>query len=487
LRTRPLFVLCAVVTALMAAAPASAKVASSDPWPQFQGSQGRDGDATLAPAPPYRVLWRADAGIGDPAHLAGYPTPILVGSFAIVVGPQEVVAVHASDGSAAWALPRAIGPSSPPAVVGTTLLYLEGGGDESASASTSSTPSVPSPTPGASATPGVDATVSTLVAVDLSDRQRLWKAPLTDASHTGVLAVGDLALVGADDGQVTAFSIADGKQVWSIDAGDQVVAPMASSDDLAIASVRPDRGGSPALLAMHLTDGSQAWRYDPPSSVLDLGGPSVSGDTAYVVASDASLRALSLEDGSQRWASPLYTTTVGSPPAVTSAGVFVTDQSGTVYSFDPATGSQGWRFATNLTVVASPVATATAVLQPSIDGSIVAIDIASGRQIWHASIADNIVLGVAASSTAIVAAHTGSVPGLVALSDDPTGVLEDLPSPTTADPAGLALGWLLAALPLAAGLVLIGRWLDLRMGPPTDLGAPDDVVDPWEDDLEDES
>jgi len=101
-------------------------------------------------------------------------------------------------------------------------------------------------------------------------------------------------------------------------------------------------------------------------------------------------------------------------------------------------------------------------------------------------VADNVVLGLAASSSEIVASHTGSSPGLVALSNDPSGVTEDITSPTTADPAGLLLYWLLAAVPLVAALLLLGRWLDGRMGQ-ADLGDVDDVVDPWESDLEGES
>jgi outer membrane protein assembly factor BamB len=334
--------------------------------------------------------------------------------------------------------------------------------------------------------PAEATTVSTLVAIDMTDQKRLWAAPLTDVSHTGVLAVGDVVVVGADDGQITAFSVANGKQLWSVDAGDHVVAPMAASDDLVVASVLPDTGGRPTLLASTITDGSQAWRYDSLSPGLELGAPSVSGDAAYVVVSDASVRAVSLSDGTQRWASALYTATPGSPPAASDAGIFVTDQRGTVYGLDPVTGAERWRYATNLFVVGSPIVTSTAVLQPSNDGSIVAIDIGSGHQIWHLSVADSVVLGLAASSDAIVASHSGSTPGLVALSNDPSGALEDLTSPTAADPPALLAYWLLAAVPLVAALVLLGGWLDRRMGRP-DLSVADDVVDPWEADVEDES
>jgi outer membrane protein assembly factor BamB len=259
---------------------------------------------------------------------------------------------------------------------------------------------------------------------------------------------------------------------------------MAASEDLVVASVRPDSRGAPTLLALHVADGAEAWRYQPSGSVLDLGGPSVDGDAVFVVASDASVRALSLVDGSQRWASTIYSPTAGAPPAVSADAVYVTDQSGTVYAFDAASGVERWRFATNHFTVAPPIATSSAVLQPANDGSITAIDRSSGHQIWSAAVTDAVVFGLAASGESIVASHTGSAPGLVGLSPDPSGTLQDLPSPTSADPAGLLLGWLLAAVPLVALFVWLGRLLERRMGP-AELGeVSDDVVDPWEADLE---
>jgi outer membrane protein assembly factor BamB len=429
-----------------------------------------------------------------------------------VVGRDDVTAVDVDTGSVAWTVPRAIGASSPPAVVGTTLVYLEGGGDESvsassspsvASASASPTPASASPSRGASASgqasasgnasasPSAAATsVSTLVAVDVRTQKRLWTAELGEVSRTGVLVAGDTVVVGTDDGQVSAFAVDDGSQRWSVDAGDHVLAPLAASADAVIATVRPESSGAPYLLALDVADGTEAWRYEAPRTVLDLGGPTVAGDTIYVVGSDASLRAVSLDDGSQRWASALYTQTVGSPPVVAAGGVYVTDQVGTVYAFDPATGAERWRFATNRNTlcppnVCTPIVAGSAVLQPTASGFVVAIDATSGHQVWEGSLSDNVVIGLAASDDTIVASLTGAAPGLTALVGDPTGARTDIASPTTPQPASLLAYWLLAAVPLTAASVLFGRWLDRRMGPP-ELGAADDVVDPWESDLEDD-
>lgn len=330
------------------------------------------------------------------------------------------------------------------------------------------------------------------MAIDASTQRRLWTVPLSDVSHTGVVVAGRVAIVGADNGTVTAVDPATGKQAWSVDVGDHVLAPMAADDAQVYVCVRPETNGTAQLVALKLSDGSEVWRYQPSGSVVDLGAPAVATDTGistvYLVSSDAALRAIG-SDGTQKWAEPLYTATSGSPPAVSSDSVYVADQSGTVYAFDRSTGAERWRFATNHGAVGAPVVTATAVLQATSDGVVVAIAPDTGRQIWSGSVADSAIFGLAATPDQIVAAHTGTTPGVTALQADPSGTLTDISSPTSADPLGLALGWLAAAVPLTAALLLIGRSWDARRSEP--LLAPTDgddlPVDPWEADLEDDT
>ena len=235
-----------------------------------------------------------------------------------------------------------------------------------------------------------------------------------------------VAIVGTDDGQITAVDIASGRQTWSVDVGDHVLAALAGTDDLVLASVRPEAQGSASLVALHVGDGSEAWRFQPSGAVLDLGSPSVGGDLVYVVASDGSLRAVALDDGAERWAARLYTPTAGSPPAVNDAGVFVTDQSGTIYAFDPASGAERWRYASNRFAVGGPIVTADTLLQPASDGTILAVDTSTGHQVWHATVSDAAVIGLAATADMVVATSTGTTPGFVALETDPAGVTEDI-------------------------------------------------------------
>lgn len=500
MRTPRWLALLALAVPALAAIPASAVWATGDAsWPQYQGNAQRTGLAPAdTPDPPYAVSWNATAGVGDPSQVLGVPAPILAGSLAIVVGRETVEAVDAATGEQAWTVPRALGPSAPAAVDGDTLVFVEGGGDtatgSSAASSPSPTASSPTATPSAtdpSASPAASTGTSSLVAMSLRSQERRWTVPLNDVSHTGVLIAAGTAIVGADDGTVTAVDL-HGRQRWTQDAGDHVLAPMAASDDLVFVSVRPETQGSAALVALRTDDGSQAWRYQPPGAVLDLGGPSVvtdapGGTSVYVVGSDASLRDVDGADGSQRWAAPLYSPTGGSPPAVPGDAVVVTDQFGTVYSFDRATGAERWRFATNRAAVGPPLVTEATVIQPATDGTLSAISLASGHEIWQATIADSAVLGLAAASDRIVASVTGTAPGIVGLAADPAGATEDLASPTTSDPGNLVLHWLAAAVPSMLLFLLIGRALATTMGSASLGLADDDAVDPWETEPEDES
>jgi outer membrane protein assembly factor BamB len=498
LRTPRWLALLALAVPAVAAIPAVASPGAVDAsWPQYQGAAGRTGlapDGT--PEPPFTVSWNAAAGIGEPSSVLGSPAPILTGGLAVVVGRETVEAIDMSTGKQAWSVPRALGPSAAAAVDGDTVVFVEGGGDgSSASASSSPTPSVtPTATPSkgtASSSPAASGSVSSVVGMSLRTQRRLWTVPMSDVSRTGVLVLGHTVVVGADDGTITALGL-DGRERWTQDVGDHVLAPMAGSEDLVFASVRPETQGSAvALVALHITDGSQAWRYEPAGAVLDLGGPSVGTDSAgqatvYVVGSDASVRALSGVDGSQRWAAPLYGPTTGSPPSLTGDAVVVTDQSGMVYDLDPATGSERWRFATNRTSVDPPLVTGASVIQPAADGAVSAISLGSGHEVWHGTISDSGVLGLAAGPGLIVASVTGTAPGIVALVNDPAGAIEDVVSPTTADPRGLVVNWLGAALPLTVLSIVIGLALATKMGPASFATEDEDAVDPWEADLEEE-
>jgi hypothetical protein len=91
---------------------------------------------------------------------------------------------------------------------------------------------------------------------------------------------------------------------------------------------------------------------------------------------------------------------------------------------------------------------------------------ATGDRIWRQSLGVGPLLTIAVAPGAVVVARTGAAAGLVGLAADPTGALIDERSPTIVRPGSLALDWATAAIPLVVVLILAGRFLIVRLGPP---------------------
>ena len=439
----------------------------------------------VAPAPPFRPAWQSPTGIGDETHIAGLPAPVIAGRDAIIVDRDDVTAIDIVTGTTSWTVPRALGPSAPAAVaVGdggrTMVLYTEGGGDRSSSAS-----ATPTPTPSGTGSLATTASRSNLVAIDGTSRRELWRRQLTDVSTTGPTVDGGLAVIGADDGTVTAVDLSSGKTRWHTDVGDVVDTPVAADAGVVYASVHPSSRQPPSVVALGEADGKERWRYTPSTSGLVAGAPTVSAGTVYVTLSDGTVRAVAVDTGLERWAAKLNTVAVGGAPAVSGDAVVVADTRGEVYRFDPATGERRWDFALNTPQYGPAVITGSAVLIADGSGELSALDPTNGDRIWRQSLGLGPLLAIAVAPEAVVVARTGAAAGLVGLTADPSGVLIDERSPTIVAPGSLALDWAAAALPLIVILALAGRFLIVRLGPPDfDVGVPTivDAGDGWEDD-----
>jgi outer membrane protein assembly factor BamB len=388
--------------------------------------------------------WQIATGIGDETHLAGLPAPVIDGPDAIIVDREDVTAVDIATGTTSWTLPRELGPSAPAAVAGgdggrTVVLYTEGGGDRSPSASGSPT-AVPTPSGGGTA--GTTDAHSTLVAIDASSRHELWRRALTGVSMTGPTVDGGLAVVGADDGTVTAVEVSSGNVRWHQDLGDVVDTPIAVDAGVVYVSVRSNSRQPPSVVALREADGVETGAY---ANTSGNGGHDRVRGTVYLALSDGTVRAVGADTGLERWASRLNTVAAGGAPAVSDDAVVVVDTRGEVYRLDPATGARGWDFALNTPVYGPAVITGSAVLIADGSGELSALDPASGDRIWRQGLGVGPLLTIAVAPDAVVVARTGTSAGLVGLAADPNGVLIDEQSPTIVKPGrslvGLAIRW----------------------------------------------
>jgi outer membrane protein assembly factor BamB len=450
------------IVSLAAIGAGAAQLVAASGWTQYQGDAQHTGFAPSAPSPPFRVAWSQTTGIGDETHFAGIPAPVIDGGDAIVVDREDVTARSLDSGALAWTIPRDLGPSAPAAVAPgkgtTTIVYTEGGGDLSSSASGTPTPS---------ATAGSAAAVlrSTLVAIDATTREVLWRRELPDVSVGGPTVDGSNVLVGTDDGSVTAVSLASGQQEWTIDLGDSVDTPIAASGGTAYVGVTASAGQPSFLAALRETDGAEIWRFNAGGTGVSFGAPAVANEVVYAAVGDATLRAIDAATGIARWAAKLNTVAGGGAPAVSADAVVVADVRGQVYRFAPETGERVWDFAMNTPVYGSVVIAGSRVVVGEATGDVSAIDLTSGERIWRQNVGEGLLLGFAVAPDTIVVARTGQAAGLVALVADPTASLISEQSPTIVEPVQLGLAWAVAAVPLVLLLILAGRFLDARLGP----------------------
>jgi outer membrane protein assembly factor BamB len=467
------------IVSLAAFSAGAVSLVATSGWPQYQGDAQHTGFAPSAPSGPFRVAWSQATGIGDETHFAGIPAPVIAGGEAIVVDREDVTARSLDSGALAWTIPRELGPSAPAAVAagqGTaTIVYTEGGGDRSSSASGTPTPSAPAGSTAA-------AVRSTLVAIDATTREVLWRRALPDVSVGGPTVDGSNVLVGTDDGSVTAVSLGFGQREWTIDLGDSIDTPIAMSGGIAFVGVTASSGQPSFLAALNETDGAEIWRFNAGGTGVSFGAPAVANGMVYAAVGDGTLRAIDAATGIARWAAKLNTVSGGGAPAVSTDAVVVADIRGQVYRFEAATGERVWDFAMNMPVYGSVVIAGSGVVVGEATGDVSAIDLTSGERIWRQNVGEGLLLGFAVAPDTIVAARTGPAAGLVALVADPSGSLIREQSPTIVEPVELGLAWAVAAVPLVLLLILAGRFLDARLGPAPLVSGDGDGPGPDEDD-----
>ncbi|HET6455605.1 MAG TPA: PQQ-binding-like beta-propeller repeat protein, partial [Armatimonadota bacterium] len=136
-------------------------------------------------------------------------------------------------------------------------------------------------------------------AINPADGKVAWEGTekLGDSASAAAVAGGTM-VVGDADGRVCAFSIRDGRLLWTFRTGSSVSA------------LQPYKRGE----------------SDVNSS------PAVSGDTVYIGGSDGNLYALSLKTGEKLWSHNLGVP-IASSPAISGNAVFVGAYDGNVYAF----------------------------------------------------------------------------------------------------------------------------------------------------------
>jgi outer membrane protein assembly factor BamB len=453
-------------------------------WPQFQGGGSHEG-VSDGPTAPLTVAWtNLDIELGGPDARGGLSAPVVADDGTIVtVAPTAVLGFSSSDGSQVFEAERDFGPSSQPAVAeasgGTVVVFTEGFGDQPPAATATASPS---PTP-AGDEAGFDSHVD---AIDLATGRSAWPAALElDALVATPVAADDRnAYVGDAGGTVTAVELSTGETSWTTDVGALISGAVTVVDEGLLVSTFGDRDTPGSVAELDAATGEERWRTRSDTIVSNLvSAPILADGRILVLEAAGGIVALDPEDGGLLWRTDTVNPRVGQPfvfqgvaaQAPVSAGglVVAVDVTGRVYGLDAETGAVRWDQALN-----DPSPVSPPMLVPADSGTLYAIDRATGHLVWRVDGGDALLRGLADAGDALVAVAGLQDARIVAFERDPSATLFDEPSPTTFDPGGLALGYVLGGVLLGTVIVLLARPLQRRLGPALVASPPREEEEP---------
>jgi outer membrane protein assembly factor BamB len=192
------------------------------------------------------------------------------------------------------------------------------------------------------------------------------------------------------DGELSAFNLEDGDDIWSVDLGFEITAGIGVSDELLFLGSRDGH-----VLAVNPKDGALVWDKRIATAILSV--PVVSAGRVIVQAVNGKVYALDEKSGKQLWLykkeEPSLSLRGTSSPIIVSKVVITGFATGTIAALTLDTGKQIWELPVSQPkgrneierlsdVDASPIVSDFRLFVASYHGKLVCIDIRSGEQIW---------------------------------------------------------------------------------------------------------
>ncbi|MEU5027945.1 protein kinase domain-containing protein [Streptomyces milbemycinicus] len=258
-------------------------------------------------------------------------------------------------------------------------------------------------------------------AVDTGQRAWTWTGRGTPLPAAGLLAAGGVVLAVTTGGRLTAVDARDGRERWSRAVGatrllaadadtayvldgerrlsalpltgararwtTQAATGTAKGAAAAAAGGRLVVAGSDGTVTAYRTDdrGSVAWHQDTAAEVALA--PAVAGDTVYL--GGASLRALTLADGTRRWAKPTPGGGAWGSPTSAQGSLYVAWQDQLI-AVDARSGEQTWSLlpGTHALPTTAPVVQGRSLYHPlgadrfGPDDGVVTVDLRKAAAAW---------------------------------------------------------------------------------------------------------
>lgn len=216
----------------------------------------------------------------------------------------------------------------------------------------------------------------------------VWTIKAEQPLSGGVGADQRMLAVGTAKGDIFAFDVADGKQLWQAKASSEVLAPPAVAGGRVVV-----RSGDHRLAAYDATDGTRKWIYQrptPPLSVRVTAGPVVVDKYVFVGFPGGKLIAVNLDNGAPLWegtvALPKGVTEldriadISSVPVIDGRMICAVAFQGRISCFDLGTGNLMW--ARDISSSAGLSIDSRYLYVSDDNGAVHALDKATGASVW---------------------------------------------------------------------------------------------------------
>lgn len=266
-----------------------------------------------------------------------------------------------------------------------------------------------------------------VAAFDVSNGKQLWRTHVKAALAGGPGAGGELVVVGTSDGHAIALNAADGSTRWKVAVGGEVLSAPAVAAAAVIVRTVDGR-----LRALANSDGHELWFYEQPVPKLSLRGtaqPVVVGDVVICGFDNGKVASVSVADGSLVWEATIAPSKgrtelerlvdIDSAIKVVGTEIFVVGFQGRVAMLSLDNGQVWWsRDASSYRGVALDD---DAVYYSSALGELVALRKRTGAELWTQGVLKN--RGLSAPAVHGDAVAVADFQGYVHWMDKATGTL----------------------------------------------------------------
>lgn len=226
------------------------------------------------------------------------------------------------------------------------------------------------------------------VALDAKTGKELWAVRIGSTNRSSPTIHGDTVyLSGGQDGKIYALDLNNGSIKWNTATGGAAVyeSPIYHEGTLFVSS---DLTANAQLYALNAETGAKQWSVKLGAPTYF--GPSIGNGLIYIGSYDnQTIRALKIEDGTEVWQKRISAEGIASKPAYSGGmlyfmGINFSNDGGTLYAVDAATGADKWKVpGIGDTQAASPIVYENMVIiGSSAQPNLRAFDKETGKEIW---------------------------------------------------------------------------------------------------------